>query len=502
MKGILQCKSHIKKWEKLSAGPINNYGFTSWCNMGFYDIDFGWGKQSWATGLVCDGALVFMNLVTLMDKKCGGGIEAWVNLEEQDMKNLRGNQELLAWSFNKFTWYKNKALYTRIVAYSDPTRPVLTFVSTSWRHSWDPTLGITLVRMSMMGNATLIVTTVIKNTNKEKAPDAAPRVNIQDFCEEHYEDILPIIMEKARRDKRKEVQTILNFGENSKKTRRERENSLNSRAENSPARFYPEKSRTRGRERRDDRNVFSLLSHRRKSVHERGTKTKYRDRSRNIKRFRESESPSSHRSESSTSNGGHWKSRTKRRKLVDEDDLAEPRTCEDVDPFTPRIRNFKSLRKTRMPNNVKTYNGTGDPEDHLKIFQAVAQVECWAMPTWCHMFNSTLIGATRKKYVKDPVEIHNIKQRDEETIKDFIERFKVETGRIKGAPECMRISGFMHRVNNPELTKRLNEHVLKTMEEMMTITTAFIRGESTAASKKKGHSSWKSQDQSKRHAPE
>ncbi|GJU64276.1 hypothetical protein Tco_1246111 [Tanacetum coccineum] len=104
---------------------------------------------------------------------------------------------------------------------------------------------------------------------------------------------------------------------------------------------------------------------------------------------------------------------------------------EDRSRSTPRIRNFKSSRKTRMPNNVKTYDGTGDPEDHLKIFQAAAQVERWAMPTWCHMFNSTLIGAARvwfdelppesidgykglkaaflayfmqqKKYVKDPV---------------------------------------------------------------------------------------------------
>ncbi|GJW30269.1 reverse transcriptase domain-containing protein [Tanacetum coccineum] len=152
------------------------------------------------------------------------------------------------------------------------------------------------------------------------------------------------------------------------------------------------------------------------------------------------------------------------------------------------------------------------------------------MPTWCHMFNSTLIGAARiwfdelppesidgykglkaaflayfmhqKKYVKDPVEIHNIKQRDGETIKDFMERFKVETGRMKGDPECMRISGFMHGVNNPELTNHLNEHIPKTMKEMMTVTTTFIRGEAAAASKKKGHSPWKSQDQSKRHAPE
>nr|GEY47012.1 hypothetical protein [Tanacetum cinerariifolium] len=90
----------------------------------------------------------------------------------------------------------------------------------------------------------------------------------------------------------------------------------------------------------------------------------------------------------------------------------------------------------------------------------------------------------QKKYVKDPVEIHNIKQKDRETIKDFMERFKVETGLMNGAPECMRISGFMHGVNNPELTKCLNEHVLKKMEEMMIATTAFIRGKAAAASKK------------------
>ncbi|GJT83965.1 reverse transcriptase domain-containing protein, partial [Tanacetum coccineum] len=267
-----------------------------------------------------------------------------------------------------------------------------------------------------------------------------------------------------------------------------------------------------------------------RSSYRTGTKHGYhsrdRDRSHYVKRGRESESSLSRVSESGTSDGGHRKSKSKRHKSTDEDDLAVPWICEEVDPFTPRIRNFKSLRKTRMPNNVKTYDGTGDPEDHVKKFQAAAQVERWAMPTWCHMFNSTLIGAARvwfdelppesidgykdlkaaflayfmqqKKYVKDPVEIYNIKQRDGETIEEFMERFKVETGCMKGAPECMRISGFMDGVNNPELTKRLNEHVLKTMKEMMITTTAFIRGEVAAACKKKGHASWRAQDQSKR----
>ncbi|GJX93300.1 reverse transcriptase domain-containing protein [Tanacetum coccineum] len=418
--------------------------------------------------------------------------------------------------------------------------------------------------MSVMANTTPIVTTVTKPATKEKTPkdtDATPRVNIQDFCEEHYEDILPVIMDKTRRDKRKEVHARLNFEESPKK-RRIREGSQNSSARTLSARYRnpSERLKVRDRLRYNDRHVLDRLGHRRQSAFDRlsdtyspsttksgqdransrdrshgrsrphrrdssnrdrprsrdcsrgveesydnsrssyGTGTKHgchsrdRDHSRYVKRGKKSESPLSRESKSGTS-GGHWKSKSKRHKPTDEDDLAVPWISEEADPFTPRIRNFKSSRKTRIPNNE----------------------ECRAMPTRCHMSIHILIEAARvwfdelppesidgykdlkaaflayfmqqKKYVKDPVEIHNIKQRDGETIEDFMERFQVETGRIKGAPKCMRISGFMHGVNNPELTKRLNEHVPKTMEEMMIATIAFIRGEATAAGKKKGHAS-------------
>ncbi|GKA42800.1 reverse transcriptase domain-containing protein [Tanacetum coccineum] len=219
-----------------------------------------------------------------------------------------------------------------------------------------------------------------------------------------------------------------------------------------------------------------------------------------MKRWRESESSPSRGSKSSTSDTGHWKSKDKRRKTLEED-MAVPWSCEDVDPFTPRIRNFRSPRKTRMPNNVKTYDGTGDPEDHLKVW--FVELPSESIDSYKDLKEAFLAYfMQQKKHVKDPVEIHNIKQKDGETIEEFMERFKVETGRMKGAPECMKISGFMHGVNNPELTKRLNEHVPKTLEEMMTTTTAFIRGETAAASKKKVHTPWKPHDQSKRHTSE
>ncbi|GJU48592.1 hypothetical protein Tco_1218147 [Tanacetum coccineum] len=333
-----------------------------------------------------------------------------------------------------------------------------------------------------------------------KDADATPKVNIQDFCEENYEDILPVIMDKIHRDKRKEVHARLDFGESPKK-RKIREGSLNSSARTLPARYRNPSERLKvwDRLRYNDRHVLDRLGHRRQSAFDQlsdtyspsttkseqdranskdrscgrsrpqwrdssnkdrpqsrdcsrgieesydnsrssygtGTKNGYHSRDRDhslyVKRGKESESPLSCESESGTNGGGHWKSKSKRHKPTDEDDLAVPWICEEVDPFTPRIRNFKSSRKTRMPNNVKTYDGTGDPEDHVKIFQAAAQVERWAVPTWCHMFNSTLIGAARvwfdelplesidgykdlkaaflayfmkqKKYVKDPVEI-------------------------------------------------------------------------------------------------
>ncbi|GJZ10331.1 hypothetical protein Tco_0545090 [Tanacetum coccineum] len=164
---------------------------------------------------------------------------------------------------NKFTWYKNKALNTRIAAYSNQTRPDLTFVSTSWRHSWDQTLGITLRKMSAMANTTPIVTTVTKPATKEKMPkdaDATPRVNIQDFCEEYYEDILPVIMDKIHRDKRKEVYAMLDFKESPKK-RRIREGSQNSSARTLSARYRnpSDRLKVRDRLRYNDRHVLDRL---------------------------------------------------------------------------------------------------------------------------------------------------------------------------------------------------------------------------------------------------
>ncbi|GJY75942.1 hypothetical protein Tco_0481058 [Tanacetum coccineum] len=200
-------------------------------------------------------------------------------------------------------------------------------------------------------------------------------------------------------------------------------------------------------------------------------------------------------SKSEDSGGGHWKSISKKQKSgIEEDDLSQPWVCEGTDPFKPCIRYSDFPKNTRMPSNVKTYDGSEDPGDHLKIFQAAAKVERWAMPTWCHMFNSTLTGSAR--CIKDPVEIHHIKQREGEYTEDFVQRFKSESRHVKAASECMRISGFMHGITNPELIKRLHDKILKSVDEMTRTTIAFLRGEVAASNqaRKKTLPTWKQQE--------
>nr|GEU91441.1 reverse transcriptase domain-containing protein [Tanacetum cinerariifolium] len=67
---------------------------------------------------------------------------------------------------------------------------------------------------------------------------------------------------------------------------------------------------------------------------------------------------------------------------------------------------------------------------------------------------------------------------------------------VKGAPECMWISGFVHGITNPKLIKRLHDKIPKTVDEMMRVTTSFLRREVAASNheRKKPFPPWRQQE--------
>ncbi|GKE37974.1 hypothetical protein Tco_1461379 [Tanacetum coccineum] len=145
-----------------------------------------------------------------------------------------------------------------------------------------------------------------------------------------------------------------------------------------------------------------------------------------------------------------------------------------------------------MPSHIKTYDGSEDPEDHLKSSRRPQRQNAGR----CQRGVICSIPHSLEMQECDPVEIHHIKKRDGESTEEFVRRYKLECRDVKGAPECMKISGFMHGVTNPKLIKCLHDKIPKSVDEMIRVTTAFLRGEVAASNRerKKSYPSWKQQE--------
>ncbi|GJT15654.1 reverse transcriptase domain-containing protein [Tanacetum coccineum] len=119
-----------------------------------------------------------------------------------------------------------------------------------------------------------------------------------------------------------------------------------------------------------------------------------------------------------------------------------------------------------------SYDGKGDPDNYLHIFEGAIRMQKWVMPVACHMFTYTLKDSARiwwnsqkagsilnyeglkakfrshlsqqKKLTKTHLAVHNIKQREGESIMAFATRYTDDTFQIFGLHEDQRISGFVH----------------------------------------------------------
>nr|GEY18696.1 reverse transcriptase domain-containing protein [Tanacetum cinerariifolium] len=72
----------------------------------------------------------------------------------------------------------------------------------------------------------------------------------------------------------------------------------------------------------------------------------------------------------------------------------------------------------------------------------------------------------QKKYIKDPIELHNIKQRDGESTEDFVRRYKLESRDIKGRQrnnmdECMHMRKQIEEMLKTGKLSHLNKEIKK-----------------------------------------
>ncbi|GJR69494.1 hypothetical protein Tco_0015559 [Tanacetum coccineum] len=319
----------------------------------------------------------------------------------------------------------------------------------------------------------------------EPASDAA----LRKFCDKNYNQLLPILAEKMHKEKvqqqkLKAVKAHLNFEDTSQyyesgapSRRRDVRKRLRPKDARSVSRSpEPRRDRSRSPRRKDperetvfrrlEKGVFHRLgdkekgisaysgSSRRQSHHNSSedTKSYYQSsRSRGTepapKRHHDRKAYSrkgGRMSKSEDSSGGHWKSKSKRQmSSMEDEDLSQPWVCEETGLFTPRIRYFDLPKRIRIMSKCMT-----EVKFRKIILRFFRQLP------------------SKRSASKTPSKSITQNKGNGESTEYFVRRFKIESRDVKGAPEVMRISGFMHEITNPELIKHLHDKIPKSVDEM------------------------------------
>ncbi|KAL1366927.1 hypothetical protein AAHE18_02G013700 [Arachis hypogaea] len=71
---------------------LERLGFTSWCNFGFYDADFGWEKPMWVSPIGLTSTYVVTNMIILVDTRFNS------KMDEKKMRHLELFTELLTYA--------------------------------------------------------------------------------------------------------------------------------------------------------------------------------------------------------------------------------------------------------------------------------------------------------------------------------------------------------------------------------------------------------------------
>ncbi|GKD42090.1 hypothetical protein Tco_1266735 [Tanacetum coccineum] len=117
-----------------------------------------------------------------------------------------------------------------------------------------------------------------------------------------------------------------------------------------------------------------------------------------------------------------------------------------------------------MPTNLRIYDGSTDPDDHISHFVRVANQGEWEMSVWCRMFQQPL----------------DRRQEDGSTeclMSVLIAGRTFERGLWKGCPRSDANISFMSNSKCPELARRFADQVPQTVIEMMKWVDDFVKSE-------------------------
>nr|GEW52493.1 reverse transcriptase domain-containing protein [Tanacetum cinerariifolium] len=173
-----------------------------------------------------------------------------------------------------------------------------------------------------------------------------------------------------------------------------------------------------------------------------------------------------------------------------------------ITPFVHWIEDYPLLDGLKMPSRIGSYDGKGDPNHFLHLFEGAIRMQRWLMSVACHMFTYTLKDSAKiwwnsqklgsildykdltakfrshlsqqKKFTKTHLVVHNNKQREGESTRVFITRYTDDTLDILRLHEEQRISSFVHGLRTGGLVEHLSTDLPSTYKGLMEKTYTWV----------------------------
>ena len=189
-------------------------------------------------------------------------------------------------------------------------------------------------------------------------------------------------------------------------------------------------------------------------------------------------------------------------------------------PFTARVLHFPLPAKFRMPQ-IETFDGTKDPVDHLNTYKNQMELHGYQDPVRCRALAITLkvltltwfnrlppssissfrelsiafvyhfIGA--RTYRKPSYHLLTRKQRPQENLRSYVQRFNTESLKVDIPDEKFAITAFITGlgVQSKDLMFSISKNPQASMVEVLAKAEKYINGEEALLSKQENSSAQK-----------
>ncbi|XP_042404632.1 uncharacterized protein LOC121994772 [Zingiber officinale] len=188
------------------------------------------------------------------------------------------------------------------------------------------------------------------------------------------------------------------------------------------------------------------------------------------------------------------------------------------------------LPKGYRPPNIGEYDGSKDPEEHLRKFRNAALLHQYCDAVKCRVFLNTLSGSAQKwfdglshrsincfsyfkivflrhftssrKYQKTDHCLFALKQGSSEPLRSYIKRFNQVAQDVPSAMSEILMSAFSHGLTKGEFFRDLIRNPIRNFNEMLKKTASYINVEEAQAARRKANKPPLSTNRPERRAPQ